>query len=125
MLARQLEVLMFVIDEIHTMLNGTFPEQRIFLNYLRFLHPFTDGFEESAVRCHRCQDGGRRNAQAARKHCLDVLQKLSFHGRQGQARTGQTVLDRCGPTPAYVESTEAALPRGIALDNCQYWGAIV
>jgi Bacterial TniB protein len=36
-LARQLEVRMLVIDEIHAMLSGTFREQRIFLNCLRFL----------------------------------------------------------------------------------------
>jgi hypothetical protein len=36
-LARQLEVRMLVIDEIHSMLAGTFREQRIFLNSLRFL----------------------------------------------------------------------------------------
>jgi Bacterial TniB protein len=34
-LARQLEVRMLVIDEIHAMLSGTFREQRIFLNCLR------------------------------------------------------------------------------------------
>ena len=36
-LARQLAVRMLVIDEIHSMLAGTFREQRIFLNSLRFL----------------------------------------------------------------------------------------
>ena len=36
-LARQLEVRMLIIDEIHAMLSGTFREQRIFLNCLRFL----------------------------------------------------------------------------------------
>jgi Bacterial TniB protein len=36
-LARQVEVRMLVIDEIHSMLAGTFREQRIFLNSLRFL----------------------------------------------------------------------------------------
>ena len=36
-MARQLEVRMLVIDEIHAMLSGTFREQRIFLNCLRFL----------------------------------------------------------------------------------------
>jgi hypothetical protein len=36
-LARQLEVQMLVIDEIHSMLAGTFREQRIFLNAIRFL----------------------------------------------------------------------------------------
>lgn len=36
-LARQLDVRMLVIDEIHAMLAGTFREQRIFLNALRFL----------------------------------------------------------------------------------------
>jgi hypothetical protein len=36
-LARQLEVRMLVIDEIHAMFSGTFREQRIFLNCLRFL----------------------------------------------------------------------------------------
>jgi hypothetical protein len=36
-LARQLEVRMLIIDEIHAMLSGTFREQRIFLNALRFL----------------------------------------------------------------------------------------
>jgi hypothetical protein len=35
-LARQLEVRMLVIDEIHSLLAGTFREQRIFLNSLRF-----------------------------------------------------------------------------------------
>jgi hypothetical protein len=37
LLARQLEVRMVVISEIHSMLAGTFREQRIFLNALRFL----------------------------------------------------------------------------------------
>jgi hypothetical protein len=36
-LARQLEVRMLIIDEIHSMLAGTFREQRIILNSLRFL----------------------------------------------------------------------------------------
>jgi DNA polymerase III delta prime subunit len=36
-LARQLGVRMLIIDEIHSMLSGTFREQRIFLNALRFL----------------------------------------------------------------------------------------
>ena len=36
-LARQLDVRMLVIDEIHAMLAGTFREQRIFLNALRYL----------------------------------------------------------------------------------------
>jgi hypothetical protein len=36
-LARQLEVRMLIIDEIHAMLSGTFREQRVFLNCLRFL----------------------------------------------------------------------------------------
>jgi Bacterial TniB protein len=36
-LARQLEVRMLGIDEIHAMLSSTFREQRIFLNCLRFL----------------------------------------------------------------------------------------
>ena len=36
-LARQLDVRMLVIDEIHAMLAGTFREQRIFLNVLRYL----------------------------------------------------------------------------------------
>jgi hypothetical protein len=36
-LARQLDVRMLVIDEIHAMLAGTAREQRIFLNTLRFL----------------------------------------------------------------------------------------
>jgi hypothetical protein len=36
-LARQLEVRMLIIDEIHSMLAGTFREQQIFLNSLRFL----------------------------------------------------------------------------------------
>src|SRR6201998_301857 len=36
-MARQLEVRMLVIDEIHAMLSGSFREQRIFLNCLRFL----------------------------------------------------------------------------------------
>ena len=36
-LARQLDVRVLVIDEIHAMLAGTFREQRIFLNALRFL----------------------------------------------------------------------------------------
>jgi hypothetical protein len=36
-LSRQLEVRMLIIDEIHSMLAGTFREQRIFLNSLRFL----------------------------------------------------------------------------------------
>jgi hypothetical protein len=36
-LARQLEVRMLVIDEIHSLLAGTFREQRIFLNAIRFL----------------------------------------------------------------------------------------
>jgi Cdc6-like AAA superfamily ATPase len=35
--ARELDVRMLVIDEIHAMLAGTFREQRIFLNTLRFL----------------------------------------------------------------------------------------
>ena len=34
--ARQLEVRMLIIDEIHSMLAGTFREQRIFLNSIRF-----------------------------------------------------------------------------------------
>jgi DNA polymerase III delta prime subunit len=36
-LARQLGLRMLIIDEIHSMLSGTFREQRIFLNALRFL----------------------------------------------------------------------------------------
>jgi len=36
-LARQLEVRMMVIDEIHSLLAGTFREQRIILNAVRFL----------------------------------------------------------------------------------------
>jgi hypothetical protein len=36
-LARQLEVRMLVIDEIHSLLAGSFREQRIFLNAIRFL----------------------------------------------------------------------------------------
>jgi hypothetical protein len=36
-LARQLEVRMLIIDEIHSLLSGTFREQRIFLNAIRFL----------------------------------------------------------------------------------------
>jgi hypothetical protein len=36
-LARQLGVRMLIIDEIHAMLAGTFREQRIFLNSIRFL----------------------------------------------------------------------------------------
>jgi hypothetical protein len=36
-LARQLEVRMLVIDEIHSLLAGTFREQRIVLNAIRFL----------------------------------------------------------------------------------------
>ena len=36
-LARQLDVRVLVIDEIHAMLAGTYREQRIFLNALRFL----------------------------------------------------------------------------------------
>lgn len=36
-LARQLEVRMLIIDEIHSLLAGTFREQRIFLNSIRFL----------------------------------------------------------------------------------------
>jgi hypothetical protein len=36
-LARQLQLRMLVIDEIHGMLQGTFREQRIFLSALRFL----------------------------------------------------------------------------------------
>jgi hypothetical protein len=36
-LARQLEVRMLVIDEIHSLLAGTFREQPIFLNAIRFL----------------------------------------------------------------------------------------
>jgi Bacterial TniB protein len=36
-LARQLEVRMLVIDEIHSLLAGTFREQRIILNSIRFL----------------------------------------------------------------------------------------
>ena len=36
-LARQLEVRMLIIDEIHSLLAGTFREQRIFLNAIRFL----------------------------------------------------------------------------------------
>jgi hypothetical protein len=36
-LARQLEVHMLVIDEIHSLLAGTFREQRIILNAIRFL----------------------------------------------------------------------------------------
>jgi hypothetical protein len=36
-LARQLEVRMLVIDEIHSLLVGTFREQRIILNAIRFL----------------------------------------------------------------------------------------
>jgi Bacterial TniB protein len=35
--ARQIEVRMLVIDEIHSILAGTFPEQRIVLNAIRFL----------------------------------------------------------------------------------------
>src|ERR1700751_4612750 len=35
--ARQLEVRMLVIDEIHSILAGTFREQRIVLNAIRFL----------------------------------------------------------------------------------------
>jgi len=36
-LARQLEVRMLAIDEIHSMLAGPFREQRVFLNAIRFL----------------------------------------------------------------------------------------
>src|SRR4029077_2663884 len=36
-LARQLEVRMLIIDEIHAILAGTYREQRILLNTLRFL----------------------------------------------------------------------------------------
>lgn len=36
-LARQLDVRMLIIDEIHTMLAGSFREQRIFLNSIRLL----------------------------------------------------------------------------------------
>ena len=36
-MARQLEVRMLVIDEIHSLLAGTFREQRIILNAIRFL----------------------------------------------------------------------------------------
>src|SRR5208283_745211 len=36
-LARQLEVHMLIIDEIHSILAGTFREQRIILNAIRFL----------------------------------------------------------------------------------------
>ena len=36
-MARQLEVRMLVIDEIHSILAGTFREQRIVLNAIRFL----------------------------------------------------------------------------------------
>jgi len=36
-LARQLEVRMLIIDEIHSLLAGTFREQRIILNAIRFL----------------------------------------------------------------------------------------
>jgi hypothetical protein len=36
-LARQLEGRMLIIDEIHSLLSGTFREQRIFLNAIRFL----------------------------------------------------------------------------------------
>jgi hypothetical protein len=36
-LARQLEVRMLIIDEIHAMLAGTYREQRVLLNNLRFL----------------------------------------------------------------------------------------
>ena len=36
-LARQLEVRMLIIDEIHSLLAGTFREQRIILNAVRFL----------------------------------------------------------------------------------------
>lgn len=36
-LARQLEVRMLIIDEIHSLLAGTFREQRIMLNAIRFL----------------------------------------------------------------------------------------
>jgi hypothetical protein len=36
-LARHLEVRMLVIDEIHSLLAGTFREQRIILNAIRFL----------------------------------------------------------------------------------------
>lgn len=36
-LARQLEVRMLVIDEIHSLLAGTFREQRVILNAIRFL----------------------------------------------------------------------------------------
>jgi Bacterial TniB protein len=35
--ARQLEVRMLVIDEIHSILAGTFREQRIVMNAIRFL----------------------------------------------------------------------------------------
>jgi hypothetical protein len=35
--ARQLEVRMLIIDEVHSILAGTFREQRIFLNAIRFL----------------------------------------------------------------------------------------
>jgi Cdc6-like AAA superfamily ATPase len=36
-LARQMEVRMLVIDEVHSLLAGTFREQRILLNAIRFL----------------------------------------------------------------------------------------
>ena len=37
LLARQLEVRMIIIDEIHSILSGTFREQRVILNAIRFL----------------------------------------------------------------------------------------
>jgi hypothetical protein len=36
-LARQLEIRMLIIDEIHSILAGTYREQRIILNAIRFL----------------------------------------------------------------------------------------
>ena len=41
--ARQLEVPMLVIDEIHSILAGTFREQRFVLNAIRFLAPAAEG----------------------------------------------------------------------------------
>jgi hypothetical protein len=52
-LARQLDVRMLVIDEIHSLLAGTYREQRILLNALRFLasaEPLTPASELLGLR---------------------------------------------------------------------------
>ena len=50
-LARQLEVRMLIIDEIHSLLAGTFREQRVILNAIRFLANASDRSLSLSMTC--------------------------------------------------------------------------